>query len=286
MSAMKKTSKQDLEGKMDCGGLERSYFLHLPSVYDSSHECPLIILLHGRLGTGKRMLHQTGFNAIADREGFIAAYPDGFRRSWADGRGFTRADEKGVDDVGFIEQLMALIREAFSTDPSRTYIVGHSNGGFLTLRLCIEKTHLFSAAAIVAASMSEVLEDRFDPKKPISLLFMHGTEDAVTPYEGRRLKDGAGILGVEEAVKIWARFNGCDPSPVLENRTDPGAPYPVTIATHRSCRNNTMISFYRVQGGGHGWPGEPGGFSNAIGGESIPGINASEEIWSFFKSLE
>ena len=274
---MKKASKQDLEGKLEWGGIERTYCLHLPSSCDSLHDCPLIILLHGRLGTGKRMLHQTGF---------IAAYPDGFRRSWADGRGFTRADEKGVDDVGFIEQLMALIREAFSTDPSRTYIVGHSNGGFLTLRLCIEKTHLFSAAAIVAASMSEVLEDRFDPKKPISLLFMHGTEDAVTPYEGRRLKDGAGILGVEEAVKIWARFNGCDPSPVLENRTDPGAPYPVTIATHRSCRNNTMISFYRVQGGGHGWPGEPGGFSNAIGGESIPGINASEEIWSFFKSLE
>lgn len=286
MKDISKTSEQDVEGSMDCGGLDRSYSLHLPSAYDSSRQCPLIILLHGRLGTGKKMMQQTGFNAIADREGFIAAYPDGFRRSWADGRGFTRADKKGVDDVGFIEQLIAWIRVAFPTDPSRTYIVGHSNGGFLTLRLCIEKTHLFSAGAVVAASLSQTLADRFNPKKPISVLFMHGTDDAVIPYGGSRLKNGAGILGVEETVKIWAQFNGCDPFPVLETATDPGGRYPVTIATHRSCLGNTKISLYRIQGGGHEWPEEPEGSSSAPGARSTRGIHASEEIWSFFKSLE
>ena len=65
----------------------------------------------------------TGFNAMADREGFVAVYPEGFRRSWADGRGFTRADEKGVDDVGFVVELIGRIRERYLTLPSKTFVI-------------------------------------------------------------------------------------------------------------------------------------------------------------------
>jgi hypothetical protein len=42
-------------------------------------------------------------------------YPEGYRRSWADGRGKTPADQAGVDDVGFIN---ALLEQSWSSNIS------------------------------------------------------------------------------------------------------------------------------------------------------------------------
>ena len=103
-------AKRDFEEDVVSNDLVRRYHVHLPSNYDISSAFPLLIALHGRLGTGKKMIKQTDFNRIADKEGFIVVYPEGFKRGWADGRGITHADKRGVNDVAFIDKLIKVLQ--------------------------------------------------------------------------------------------------------------------------------------------------------------------------------
>lgn len=59
------------------GVQKRTCLVHLPPWYDGQRLLPLVIALHGSGGTGSSMASTTGFDALADKYGFIAAYPDG-----------------------------------------------------------------------------------------------------------------------------------------------------------------------------------------------------------------
>lgn len=277
--------RRELEETIVCNDLIRHYYVHLPPNWDRAPSMPLVIALHGRLGTGKRMSRQTGFNEIADREGFVAVYPDGVKRSWADGRGVTRADEQMVHDVRFLDALIQSLTDRFSVDSSRIYLVGHSNGGFMALRFCIERPHRVAATAVVAASLTDDLAKRVHSSRMPPVCFIHGTADAVTPYHGCELPGGGKTLPVEAAAEIWARSIGGNESPELqeirglENR-------PVASEfTYVSDQNRSRVKLYRINGGGHAWPGEPEDFSGSTVGKLSAGIAASEVIWRFFKDV-
>jgi len=278
-------AKRDFEKEVISKELDRRYHIHLPSSYGDSSVFPLLIALHGRLGTGKRMITQTGFNRIADREGFIAVYPEGFKRGWADGRGISHADKRGVDDVAFIDGLINVLEEEFPIDSSRIYVAGHSNGGFMAQRLAIEHPQRFAAIAVVAASVSEWLASRFTPCGTMPILFINGTADTVTPYTGGQQPGGAGVLSVEDAVKMWAHFNGCKGAPEVREIHDLKNGPLVSVFTYGSCQDHSQVKLYKIDGGGHVWPGEPEDISRAGAAKIGRGIDASKEIWKFFKGI-
>ncbi len=49
----------------------RTYTLYVPTTYDPAVPMPVVVLLHGRCGTGAGTADYTGMNQIAEREGFI-----------------------------------------------------------------------------------------------------------------------------------------------------------------------------------------------------------------------
>ena len=277
--------KRDLEKELISNELVRRYHIHLPSNYDVSNVFPLLIALHGRLGTGKKMIKQTCFNRIADREGFIVVYPEGFKRGWADGRGISHADKRSVDDVAFIDRLVKVLQGELPIDSSRIYIAGHSNGGFMAQRLAIEHPHLFAAVAVVAASVSEWLASRFTPGETMPILFINGTADPVTPYLGGQQPGGARILSVEDALRMWAHFNGCKEAPAVREIHELKNGPLVKVSTYGSCKKHSQVKLYAIQGGGHVWPGEPEDISRSGAAKIGRGIDASEEIWKFFRNI-
>ena len=278
-------AKRDFEKEVIFKELDRRYHIHLPSSYGDSSVFPLLIALHGRLGTGKKMITQTGFNRIADREGFIAVYPEGFKRGWADGRGIGHADKRSVDDVAFIDRLINVLEEEFPIDSSRIYVAGHSNGGFMAQRLAIEHPQHFAAIAVVAASVSEWLSSRFTSGGTMSILFINGTADPVTPYLGGQQPGGARVLSVQDAVKMWAHFNRCKEAPEVRETHELNNGPLVSVSTYGSCKKNGQVKLYRIEGGGHVWPGEPEDISRSGAAKIGRGIDASEEIWKFFKRI-
>ena len=152
-------------------------------------------------------------------------------------------------------------------------------------RLAIERSLKFAAVAVIAATLSESLASRFTPSRPLPILFINGTADPITPYVGGRRPCGAKVLSVEDTVKVWTHFNGCNESPEIQKINGLTSNHLVSVYTYKPCQNRTQVKLYRIEGGGHVWPGEPEDLSSSGGSKLSAGIDASEEIWNFFRSI-
>ena len=69
-----------------------------------------------------------GFNILAERDGFISVYPDGFEKHWNDCRGSAAysANVQNIDDVGFLLKLVRQLAGQYDVDLSRVYVTGLS----------------------------------------------------------------------------------------------------------------------------------------------------------------
>ena len=66
----------------DYDGETRGYQLFVPPGYNGSVRLPLLLVLHGRGGTGERMRQLTGFDMRAAEHHFFVVYPDSPQRYW------------------------------------------------------------------------------------------------------------------------------------------------------------------------------------------------------------
>jgi polyhydroxybutyrate depolymerase len=176
--------RTDKQATLQVDGRERTYAYHVPGGYDGRHAVPLVLALHGRLGQGSGEERLSHFDKISDERGFLVAYPDGLDRSWADGRGGTPSDRKGVDDVKFLSRLVDQMEREFEVDPFRIYATGMSDGGFMSGRLACELSDRIAAVAIVAASLSDTVAANCHPGAPVSVLVMQGPDDSLVPLAG------------------------------------------------------------------------------------------------------
>jgi polyhydroxybutyrate depolymerase len=262
-------------------GLKRDFVTYLPAGFTANDKLPVIISLHGRLGTAERQMKFADFRPIADREKFIIVCPQGINRSWNDGRG-TPAHEKGVGDVNFINELIKYVIKTFHADDSRIYVTGMSNGGFMASRLACELNKHIAAIAVVGASMDK--QEGYEPKD-MPVMYIQGTKDPLVPFEGGAMKRGAGgsIYGHEELLKQWAAVDSCKENPVVTNlpvKIDDGSS--VTREEYYNKYGAEVIG-YTIVGGGHTWPGGTQYLPKAIIGPLSHNLNACEVIWDFFK---
>lgn len=278
-------------------GLKRTYLIHVPP--DSrNRQMPLVIALHGGGGTGKRMekLTQKGFNRLSDKEGFIAAYPDGIERHWNDGRTVKeakwRAHKENVDDVGFISALIDHLVKEQNVDHKKIYITGVSNGALMASRLACEKTEKIAAIALVAGTIAEAYAPHCSPLRPIPVLMMHGTKDPFILWEGGEIAENlprgrrfGRTQSVTETVKFWTANNGCASLPVItqEPDKDPNDNTRVRKEAYSNCKNGAEVILYAIENGGHTWPSGHKYLPNIIVGKTSKDIDANEIIWDFFK---
>ena len=263
-------------------GLKREFITYVPAGSTDYGKMPVIISLHGRLGTADRQMKFANFKPIADREKVIIVCPQGIDRSWNDGRE-TPANTKGINDVKFIDQLISYIIDIYNADASRIYVTGMSNGGFMTSRLACELNSRIAAIAVVAASMDKDMS--YQPTKPMPAMYIQGTKDPLVPYAGGLMRKGAkgAIYGHEDILKKWAVADNCDNKPeitTLPVKVDDGTS--VTKEEY-SCPNGLKVIGFTVVDGGHTWPGGSQYLPKFIIGPRSKNINACEEIWKFFK---
>ncbi|HZP61564.1 MAG TPA: PHB depolymerase family esterase, partial [Opitutaceae bacterium] len=194
------------------GGLERTCLLHVPAGLDPRQPAPLVLALHGHGGRGAQMENFTRFSALADREGFLVAYPDGIGRSWNDGRDNAQAEAalKHVDDLAFFDAFVAAIGKRHPLDPRRIYVTGMSNGGFMSFTLAARRAQVFAAAAPVCGGIGTALAADFSPAAPVSVLVIQGTADPIVPYGGGEVRQGRGhFIGTDDAINLWLKADAC-----------------------------------------------------------------------------
>ncbi len=89
-------------GTIRVDGLDRKYRVYVPSSYRETESMPLVLALHMLTGSGRTMQWITHFNAIAEQQGFIVVYPDGYKASWAEGSNLYAADQAHIDDAALL----------------------------------------------------------------------------------------------------------------------------------------------------------------------------------------
>ncbi len=273
-------------------GLRRSYLAHVPARYDVTQEVPLVLVIHGAFSTPREIERQSGFSELADREGFLVAYPSGaygifgLFNHWNAGHCCGKAARDGTDDVGFLVQVIEDISDQFRVDRRRVYMAGFSNGGMLTHRFAAEQTHFLAAAAPLAgaiggkASSDSPLWVIPRPAGPLPMILFHARDDSAVPYEGGVSPRKGGereYLSVDRAVDFWVRNNGCEPHPSVD-RLCGGS---VTRKTWLDGHGNNHVVLYAIEHGGHRWPG-PYFSSRLEKDDPFRDFNAADIIWDFF----
>ena len=260
----------------------RNYLLYVPAGHDNTTPLPLMINLHGGNSDPGVQIWLTGMNAIADTANFIVTYPEGIiNNEGLVGWNTTLAPEI-YDDVGFIDAMIDQIADHYMIDHTRIYATGMSNGSAMSFTLgCVLSNRI---AAIGSVAAPGVFED-CTPQREIPILYIHGTEDVIAPYEG-----GVGILvdidfpSAREYVQFWLENNGCTGSPAVMDidDTDTADSSTVILERYTNCEGKSEVAFYTIEGGGHTWAGGP---PVPPGLEVLGNVNrdlhASSEIWNF-----
>jgi polyhydroxybutyrate depolymerase len=292
-AAAAEPAARDLNRTLTLDGLERSYLVHVPPqalARDRTQATPIVIALHSGGGRARAFSTFTGFNKLADADGFIVAYPEGIEGNWNDGRSRVgnRALVDNIDDVGFILAIAQALAKDFAVDPKRVYVVGMSSGGVMALRAACDAADKIAAVAAVAAALPVRMKPLCNPSAPISVLIMNGSEDPVMPWRGGEIRLGLERLGrvisTDDTMTFWAEHDGCVTTPAVEDLPDkdPGDNTVVRRSVFPQCQAAEVV-LYTVDRGGHTWPGGPQYLPQAAVGRVTKDIDATAVIWDFFK---
>ncbi len=226
---------------------------------------PLVVVLHGRGGTGASMRSATGWDRLAEREGLVVAYPDGLDRTWNAGACCGRSRDRGVDDVGFLDALAAALHRSDEVGP--VHAVGFSNGAELAYAwACARRGTLAGVGAVGGA----LLVGCPDPA-PVSVVAVHGTADTRVPMGGGRGPSGAFYPTLDASLAPFRTAAACPATPtaLVDGRA--------RVATWACAGGRTVVRDV-VVGMGHSWPG-----SGADAGRSGGPLDATGFLWAHLR---
>lgn len=285
----------DTELTLTHDGRRRSYLIHVP-LRRAAGPTPVVIAFHGGGGNAAGFKAYAGLDAVADREGFVVAYPNGTgplrNRLLTFNAGNNccgSAHTQNVDDVGFAVALLADLDGRLDIDRRRVYATGHSNGAIMTYRLAAERADLIAAIVPVAGAMSL---DAFAPSRPVPVMHIHSVDDPRALYDGGVGPPFPGTNNrvthapVQAGIDKWIARNGCASEPrTAESRTGtPGSASDGQTATrlvYGPCKTGADVIHWKLTGVGHGWPGGESGSPERIIGPRTTLVSAADEIWAF-----
>jgi polyhydroxybutyrate depolymerase len=240
----------------DTIGTDRPAVVSVPSSYDAKQPLPAVFLLAGYDHASTDLDDWIGVSDKLDALDFVLVQADGLRDS--DGAHFWNAtdgccdyDETGVDDVGYLTDLISELIERFAVDQRHIIIVGHSNGGFMGYRMACEPNSPISALVSIAGATWLNAAD-CQATRPVSVLQIHGDSDENMPFEGDESAPGA-----LEALTRWGARADCDLSswneePEKLELADDTLNEETTVSRYTSgCKTGTDIALWFLEATDH-----------------------------------
>ncbi|MGH7763324.1 MAG: alpha/beta hydrolase family esterase [Candidatus Dormibacteraceae bacterium] len=237
------------------GGANRTYWL----APQPAPEAPLLMVLHAMGINGPNMAAWTGLAVRGPAAGFATVFPDAVAEIWDD-TGSGRVD--GLDDAAFVSSVTRRLVAEGTAAPGAVFLAGLSNGAFFAERLARHGLVQASGLALVAGTARQ------------TVLCIEGTKDPLLPYGGGRgsgmfgwmarrrarrqlvQSHGRVAVGAETLAGDWAAANGGPPRPTTEILSVAPGDLHVDRLTWAT-PGHAPVVLYRIDGGGHGWPGGP-----------------------------
>jgi polyhydroxybutyrate depolymerase len=279
----------DFTVRLEHDGRTRRYLAHVPRTDDAS-PLPVVLILHGAADGAVENRRWLNLDEVADRERFIAVYPDGTGplgrvHMWNSGVCCGSAQWESVDDVGFLLKVLDDVAMRTPVDATRVYVAGISNGGMMAYRLAAEASDRIAAIAPVAGTRAAVLGDDV---RAMPVMHVHSVDDPVVPFGGGETTILPFVYSiphppVEEVVRAWVLHDRCPeaPSPILAPLTSAG--HSATRTMWAPCADGVEVVLWRIAGAGHVWPGAPASLRTLFIGPATSVIDIREEMWSFFR---
>ncbi len=255
----------------------RKYILYKPG--NLPVNAPLVFVLHGLGGKADGIMNYSGMNNRADANKFVVCYPWG--RDNGEGKNYWDARLDSGDsagDINYLAELANYLQIQHELDPRRTFVCGHSNGGFMSYTLACEASDVFRAIASVAGTMSGYTWKNRDRASATPILQIHGVDDSAVPLDGSMSSaggwGGAPAMGI--IIDFWADLNNCTMTDTAQISSRTTAYY------HTGGVNGNEVWYYQVNNHGHAWPGST---VQMLGEKDYSGINSCKVIWEFFSKF-
>ena len=272
----------------------RTAILHVPAAV-VGHVAPLVIALYGSGDNAAHFQTSIGLDAVADRENFIAVYPEAIEAHWNYGRPLRKMpllNGQQVDDISFIRTMIDDLVTRKIVDANRIYVTGFSRGAQFSFTLACALPDKITAIAPVSGLMTEFQIDDCRPGHPMPIMMVNGTSDDTLLYDGF-LSEDYRQLSVPETLEYWRRIDGCtgeEDIKMLPHLNDHDRTR-ASLFNWTGCRAGTGVRFYRIENGGHRWPRfVESGNTDPIKGIRFGGrngdIETSVEVWDFLKQYQ
>ena len=249
------------------GSRQRTFWLHVPARYNPAHAVPLVLAFHGSNGTAPGMQAGSGLSGLADRDGFLVAYPQGLVQDHGKGpAGWDVSGPRdpfadGIDDGLFVSDVLTAVQAGYCVDPRRIAATGMSNGGGLAGYLACVLAARIAVFVPVEGEFNQI-PGGCHPAHPAAILDVHVTADPVAPYAGvpSRGSPDYYALAIPAWLRAWAFRDGCQAGPQVYS----ASPH-VTAVRWTGCPDGAAVSGYRLASGGHSWFGALG----ALNGDTL-----------------
>ena len=246
------------DGPVFVGG-DRPVEVHVPEGYDHAAATPLLLVLHGYGGTGAGMATYLSLRAHADDLGLLLMTPDGTPDS--SGKAFWNAsdaccdfEQSDVDDSAYLSGMIEEVGEVLNLDRERVFMVGHSNGAFMSYRMACDHAELMAGIVSIAGAMPSDPGD-CDAAEGLAALQIHGTADETVLYAGGAF-GARRYPGAVESVESWAALVGCSTSGALvggsmDHHSNLAGADTVATAYADDCDPGGHAELWTVDGMGH-----------------------------------
>ncbi|ROH91972.1 hypothetical protein ED208_06265 [Stagnimonas aquatica] len=252
-------------------GVLRSYLVVRPQGLNA--DVPVMMFLHGNNGTPQGMSDQVEAAALVASQRLVAVLPEATDLRWSE----DPSDTRGIDDIGLISAVVQRLRGTAHIDAQHFYLSGFSNGGAMVERYACSNPGAFAAYGVVSAVLrpSIAAACASSPARPIA--YMLGTLDPVVAFDGL-----SGFSSAATSVAHWVDAQGCtgESTEALPNTALDGTTTDLTRYT--GCAQGNELRFYKINGGGHAWPGGTfQGLASSIG-LTARDYSATEAFWDYF----
>ncbi|MFN8052853.1 MAG: PHB depolymerase family esterase [Acidimicrobiales bacterium] len=245
---------------MDAMLAARPVTVKVPPTYDPATPAPLLVLLHGYGVTGEVQNAYLKLTPVMNAHGMLEVYPDGTlnergKRYWNATPACCAPPRSTVDDSAYISAIIARARADYNVDPKRIFVMGHSNGGFMAYRMACDHADVVAAIVSIEGAI-DADPSACSPSAPVSVLAIHGTGDDTIGYDGGRTDlSSTRYPSAPEAVRTWAKLDGCSTtpdSPAPPDRTlQPDRP-PATVTSYSTgCRPGGHAELWTQPDGVH-----------------------------------
>ncbi len=293
-ATLSRQSASTLEYNMEVDGLQREFIVKLPSVYNpaSDKTYPVVFMLHGGGGSGKKYYNISGWKELGEREGIITVFPTGYKVCIKDGEtgqaktgNYWLTSNKSSqlcqggqahEDVNFIRAIAGFLGQNYKVDASRFYLTGFSNGMGFTLDQVIPKlSDIFAAVGGTGSLIYQPVR----ASNPIPCLMMIGENDAnmvrrrgnqALPITAQAIQQDEWL---QELLALHTNLLQVANDPIIEEKRK----HTNVLYNQATNGGNQILQFAVLKGLGHVYP------------RGIPehnNIRAAEIFWNFFQEYQ